>query len=345
MNYRAFPKNKKILVSEVGFGVWTVSTNWWGIKDKKTSIDLLRYASEKGINFFDTADVYGLGVGETILAEAFTKSRDKRIYATKFGYDIKSGALQERTGHTELPQKFTAKDIRYSCEQSLRRLKTDYIDIYQLHNPRIDFIDNDEVIDTLNSLIKEGKIRSFAMALGPDIGWLKEGLMAIDKDPLALHIIYNLLEQEPMSSLFDKAAETSTGLMVRVPHASGLLDGSIKDKSSLTKSDHRNHRKNLWIKAGLDVMNDFNFLLENNNKTIGQVAIQFPLSEKTVCSVFPNFTSKSEIDEFTSYTDFKELSQNELDKIKSLWTSKHSKLLNKLVSLGNSELKPTPKKY
>tara|TARA_B100000959_G_C14980905_1_gene623445 strand:- start:1725 stop:2753 length:1029 start_codon:yes stop_codon:yes gene_type:complete len=342
VKYREFPKNKDIKVSEVGFGVWSVATNWWGVKDEKMAIDLLQYASDRGVNFYDTADVYGLGYGETILPKAFPDSRDKRVYATKFGYDIDSGVLEERTGHSELRQKFLANDIRYSCEQSLKRLKTDYIDIYQLHNPRLDFINGDEVVDTLEALIREGKIRSYAMALGPDIGWLEEGIASMDHNPIALHVIYNLLEQEPMKFLFDKARETNTGLMIRVPHASGLLDGSITEKLDLDKDDHRSHRKRMWIDAGVDVLRDFDFLLEHD-RTIGQAAILFALAEKSACSVFPNFTKRAEIDEFCATSDLKELQEEELKKIDDLWIEKHAKMLTSLVFHGDSSNKPTPR--
>jgi aryl-alcohol dehydrogenase-like predicted oxidoreductase len=342
MKYRVFPKNKDIKVSEVGFGVWSVATNWWGVKDEKMAIDLLQYSSNLGVNFYDTADVYGLGYGETILSKAFSGSRDKRVYATKFGYDIDSGVLEERTGHTELRQKFSSKDIRYSCEQSLKRLQTDYIDIYQLHNPRLDFINSDEVIDTLENLVKEGKIRSYAMALGPDIGWLQEGLVSMNHNPIALHIIYNLLEQEPMKLLFDKARRTKTGLMVRVPHASGLLDGS-KSWLRFNKKDHRSHRKRMWMDAGIDVLRDFDFLLEEG-RTMGQAAILFALAEESVCSVFPNFTKRVEIDEFCASSDMKGLEEEELEKIENLWVKKHAKMLTSLVTYGDSSSKPTPRK-
>ena len=88
MNYRSFPRNDDIKVSEVGFGVWSVATKWWGVDDEKLGISLLQHAFNEGVNFFDTADVYGEGYGEEILAKAFPGSRDKRIYATKFGYEI-----------------------------------------------------------------------------------------------------------------------------------------------------------------------------------------------------------------------------------------------------------------
>ena len=340
MKYRAFPKNKDIEVSEVGFGVWSVATKWWGVKEEKLGISLLQHAFDRGVNFFDTADVYGEGYGEEIIAKAFPKSRDKRIYATKFGYDIYSNS-GERKGHTELPQRFTAKDIRFSCEQSLKRLKTDYIDIYQMHNPRLDFINNEEALNTLHALIKEGKIRSFAMALGPDIGWLQEGLEAMNHEPIALQIIYNLLEQEPSKSLFEKSNETLTGLISRVPHASGIMDGTFTKEKIYSKDDHRSHRKQKWMESGLQAKDDFDFLYKDRDRTIGQAAILFPLSVNSICTVLPNFTTHEEVDEFTKASELNPLSEQEVEEIHSLWTNSHSNLLAQPFS--DSASKPTPR--
>ncbi len=339
MNYRTFPKNKDLKVSEVGFGVWSVATKWWGVTDEKLSLSLLHHAFDRGINFYDTADIYGNGYGEEILAKAFPKSRDKRIYATKFGYDIYSNA-GERKGHTEMAQKFSAKDIKFSCEQSLKRLGTDYIDIYQMHNPRMDFINNDEVLETLEKLIEEGKIRSYAMALGPDIGWLDEGLDSMNHSPVGLQIIYNLLEQEPSKSLFNKASETQTGLISRVPHASGIMDGSFTKDKVYSKDDHRSHRRQKWMEAGLDARDDFGFLYDEKDRTIGQAAILFPLSVANICTVLPNFTTHEEIDEYTAVSELSPLSNEEISKIDSLWQEKHSTSLNQPFS--NTKTKPTP---
>ena len=339
MNYRSFPRNDDIKVSEVGFGVWSVATKWWGVDDEKLGISLLQHAFSEGVNFFDTADVYGEGYGEEILAKAFPRSRDKRIYATKFGYDIYTNP-GERKGHSELPQKFSADKIKYSCEQSLKRLKTDYIDIYQMHNPRLDFINNQEVLETLHGLIKEGKIRSFAMALGPDIGWLEEGLQAMNHNPIALQIIYNLLEQEPSRSLFKKSEETKTGLISRVPHASGIMDGTFTNEKIYSKDDHRSHRKQLWMEAGLKVKKDFEFLYKDTGTTISQAAILFPLSVSNICTVLPNFTTHEEVDEFTKVSELTPFSREEIDQIEYLWKNSHSKILDQPFS--NSLTKPTP---
>lgn len=340
MKYRSFPRNKDIQVSEVGFGVWSVATKWWGVDDESLGISLLRYGLDNGINFFDTADVYGNGYGEEILQKAFQGSRKEIIIATKFGYDIYSNK-SERKGHKELPQKFTKKDIKYSCEQSLKRLKTDFIDIYQMHNPRFDFINNDEVIETLDELVSEGKIRSWGMALGPDIGWLEEGLDSIKKNPFAVQIIYNLLEQEPSKTLLEESQNKEIGFIARVPHASGILDGSFSKDKVFSSDDHRSHRRQKWMMNGLKAKEDLSFLYEEKNRTIGQTAILFSLSQKNICTVLPNFTNKDEIKEYSKCSYLDSISDDEIEKINNLWKDSHSELLDQPFS--NSATKPTPK--
>ena len=339
MKYRSFPNNNDLKVSEVGFGVWSVATKWWGVDDEELAIKLLRYSVDKGINFFDTADVYGNGYGEELLYKAFEKNRKDLIIATKFGYDIYSNS-GERKGHKELPQKFSRENIRFSCEQSLKRLKTDYIDIYQMHNPRFDFINNEEVIDTLNELKKEGKIRSWGMALGPDIGWLHEGIASIAQNPGAIQIIYNLLEQEPSKTLL-KEPNKNIGFIARVPHASGILDGSFTKEKVYDKDDHRSHRKHQWMHNGLKAKDDLEFLFNDKDRTIGQTAILFSLSEEKICTVLPNFTNHSEIDEYSECSSLEPLSQEEIKTIHKLWDESHCKLLDQPFSDSNT--KPTPK--
>src|SRR5690606_38948732 len=127
MKYRNIP-GIDTPISEVGFGVWSVATPWWGVRDDKLGKRLLRAAYEEyGITFFDTGDVYGQGKGETMLAEALEGLRDKVVIATKFGYDIYAKRGDRHGGHSELPQYWDPDFIRKACEESLRRLKTDTI--------------------------------------------------------------------------------------------------------------------------------------------------------------------------------------------------------------------------
>ncbi|MDI3328144.1 MAG: aldo/keto reductase [Alicyclobacillaceae bacterium] len=339
MKYRTIP-GTEIRVSEVGFGVWSVATTWWGVKDRNLAIRLLQQAFDLGVTFFDTADVYARGDGETILAEAFPGKRDQLVIGTKFGYDIYS-YTGERKGFAELPQKWTPEFIRFACEQSLKRLKTDYIDIYQLHNTRMTTLQQDSVFETLERLKEEGKIRAYGPALGPDIGWRDEGLYAIENRPIrVMQVIYNLLEQWPSLDLFPAAERRGVGLIVRVPHASGLLDGTYNPEKHFDKSDHRNHRKHDWMGRGLQAVEKLRFLTDGTGRTMGQAAIQFALAQPSVVTVLPNFTSEENVKEFCAAPDTPPLTREEQDRIRRLWDEELRELLDQ--PYANSENKPMP---
>ena len=141
MRYRTFP-NTDVRVSEVGFGTWTVSTGWWGDYSDDQARDLIRAGLELGINYIDTADAYGNGRGESML-KPLLDERPGLIVGTKFGYDFYNNPERPR-GQRELPQDMSPKFIRFACEQSLKRMGIDHIDIYQPHNPRVTTLMQDE---------------------------------------------------------------------------------------------------------------------------------------------------------------------------------------------------------
>jgi aryl-alcohol dehydrogenase-like predicted oxidoreductase len=305
-------------VSEVGFGAWTVGTNWWGQIDEDEGVNLLVRAFDLGINFFDTADTYGVGYAEEILPKALGEHRHEIVIATKFGYDFYANATRE--GHTERPQNFTPEFIRYACEQSLTRLDTDYIDLYQLHNPRIDTLEHDEVFDTLDDLVKEGKIRYYGAALGPDIGWFDEGQASMEERKVStVQIIYSIMEQEPAVRFFPIADEQKTGLISRVPHASGLLDGTYTKDTVFDPSDHRSHRRRDWLERGLKKLAELDFLTDNLDATIGQIAIKFALSGPQVATVLPNITNVPQLEEFAGTPETEEIPQEFLDRTLELF--------------------------
>ena len=201
MKFRKLPRTD-LTLSEVGFGVWTVATNWWGKIEDGDKSALLENAVEEGINFFDTADTYGDGFGEEILAKVLGHKRNDLIIATKFGYDIYDPTPRE--GHQERTQKFEKEFVKFACEQSLRRLGTDYIDLYQAHNIKLADLEKDELFETLEQLQFEGKIRYFGVAIGPDIGWQEEGEYSIkERQVTSAQIIYSLLEQDPAKRFID----------------------------------------------------------------------------------------------------------------------------------------------
>jgi aryl-alcohol dehydrogenase-like predicted oxidoreductase len=306
-------------VSEVGFGVWTVSTGWWGKIEEKDGITLLQQAMDLGVNFFDTGDTYGLGYGEEILAKALGKKRSEVFIGTKFGYDFYNNV--ERDGHVERPQDFSPKFVRYACEKSLRRLNTDHIDLYQLHNPRLETIESDELFETLEALVQEGKIRYYGSALGPDIGWFEEGKASMkDRKVPTLQIIYSILEQNPANKFFPIAEEEGTGLLSRVPHASGMLDGTYDKYTVFAPSDHRSHRRQIWLETSLKKMERLDFLTKETDATIGQIAIQFALSRSSIASILPNITNERQLREFVFATETPSLRAEVLEQIDDLYS-------------------------
>ncbi len=308
-----------IEVSTVGFGLWTVSTGWWGIDDEQHGLTLLRRAYDSGVTFFDTADTYGQGKGETMLADALGSVRERIIIATKFGYDFYNHS-NERDGHKELPQDFSPRHVRFAVEESLKRLRTDYIDVYQVHNPRMWAVRSDELFAALEDLKAEGKVRCYGAALGPAIGWEPEGLALINDRKIAtLQIIHNMLEQDPGRSLIAVAQARDVSAFVRVPHSSGLLEGKYTADTTFSPSDHRSHRPREWLSEGLQKLEKLTFLTEGTGRTIGQAAIQFVLSSPAVASVLPNVYDFEQLAEFVAAPETPPLGDAELRRIADLY--------------------------
>ncbi|MGH7633517.1 MAG: aldo/keto reductase, partial [Gemmatimonadaceae bacterium] len=222
MHSRSFPSTS-ISVSEIGFGLWTIATDWWGKKSDDQAVTLLRDAHDRGITFFDAADTYGNGRSERQLARAFAGMRDKVVYATKIGYDIyDSAAVTDRRGQAELPQRFDDEYMRLAVDRCLERLDTDYIDVLQLHNVKMEHVRNPEIWETLRALTREGKIRAWGAAFGPAIGWLYEAveLMDRERDINTIQMIWNILEQHPGTTMLHAAREHAPNCVfnIRVTH-------------------------------------------------------------------------------------------------------------------------------
>jgi len=318
-----------IAISEVGFGVWTVSTGWWGEVDDERSVRLLREARERGINYFDTADTYGSGKGETLLADAFGHMRDEVVISTKIGYDFYNHTA--RRGQQERPQDWSEDFIRFALEQSLKRLDTDYVDFLQLHNTKMDAVDDDGLFSLMEQFEEEGKIRSYGVALGPKIGWLDEGAKAMrERDLDGVQMIYNLLEQDPGRDLISAARETDTSLLVRVPHSSGMLEGKYDENTTFAKNDHRRHRPKEWLTEGLKKVELLGFLTESGERTLGQAALKFVLASPEVASTLPNIYDEAHIEEFAATSETPDLTEDELARVAELYESNFG--IEKLVS-------------
>ncbi len=319
MRYRPLP-GTDLSVSEIGFGVWTVSTTWWGVTDEHLRRRLLRSAvDDHGINFINTADTYGDGLGETIVRDGLGDRRDDLVIATKFGYDL--GDNSGRPGHRERKQDFSPDGIRRSCEASLQRLGTDRIDLYEAHNPRIEAIDNDDVIATLQDLQQAGKIRCFGTALGPRIEpsrQVDEGVATFQRGWHSCQIIYNLLEQYLHERLFDAAHEHEGAILIRVPHSSGLLEGNLTPDTTFPRWDHRSHRPEGWLAEGLQKVDQLDFLVRPD-RTIAQAALKFVLHDEHVCSAMPNVYDMEQLAEFAATSGAPDLTDDELARIDELY--------------------------
>jgi len=317
MKYRNLG-NTDIAVSEVGFGVWTVSTGWWGEVVDDRSVRLLRQAHERGINYFDTADTYGSGKGETLLADAFGHMRESIVISTKIGYDFYNHTA--RRGQQERPQDWSEDFLRFALEQSLKRLDTDYIDFLQLHNTKMDAAENDDLFALMEAFKDEGKIRSYGAALGPKIGWRDEGIkMMRERDLAGLQMIYNLLEQDPGRDLIETARDTDTSLVVRVPHSSGMLEGKYDENTTFGPNDHRRHRPKEWLTTGLQKVESLSFLTESGERTLGQAALKFVLASPEVASTLPNIYDEEQIEEFAVTSETPDLTDGELSRVAELY--------------------------
>ena len=316
MRYRQLTSD--ISVSEIGFGNWTVTTGWWGTYSEGEAIDLHRAAFDAGITFFDTADAYAEGYGEQVLGKALAAVRDQVVIATKFGYDISDQATAGRRGQQERAKDFSLDAVSAALDASLSRLGVDFIDVWQLHNPRMGHLDDDGLFEFLESAQRAGKIRAFGVALGPKIGWLEEGVHAMQTRQVpALQMIYNLLEQHPGRDLLETARRTGTRVAVRVPHSSGMLEGNLTAETDFDKKDHRRHRPRSWLLEGVQKVAMLDFLLQQ--RTLGQAALRWVLADDHVATTLPNIYGRDQLTEFAAASDVPDLTAEELARIDALY--------------------------
>ena len=319
MNYNKLGKTD-IKVSELGFGAWSIALDWWGKKiEEDEAKRMLKKAYDLGINFFETGDMYGKGKSEKLIGEVFKDMRNEIILSTKYGYDF---AGVEQIGHSELPQKFDETFTKKALRDSLERLQTDHLDMYGLHNPKLEHIRNESIFEVLDNFIKDGSIKTYQVALGPAIGWTQEGLEAMDKPNLsAVQTVYNILEQTPGNELMEKAVEKNVGVLVRVPEASGILTGKVNADTKIDEKDHRSVRKGEWIKASLQKVEQLRPIADRNDLTITELAMKFIMTKKGFASVFPTVVSEEEIINYVEMTKGSYISVSDMKEIEELYNT------------------------
>jgi aryl-alcohol dehydrogenase-like predicted oxidoreductase len=301
VNYRPLGKSE-LEVSEIGFGLWTLASGRWGSFTDEQAVDLLRKAYDAGINYFDVAPTDGEGRGERLLGEAFKDRRDLVIISSKAG---RSGAQSD----------FAPAAIRASLEKTLDRLASSYVDVLQLHYPDAATVANPAVWQALEALKSEGKIRYYGIALGPGPGGLEEGRAAMRKHDLGIiQTYYNLLEEEPGRKFFPVALEINQGMVIRAPHAGGVLE-SDPEATRFPADGDLQTKEAAWIERARKQAGNLRWIYEGKGMSLSQAALKFILSEETVASVIPNIYKEEHLAEYAVVSDFESFSQIELGEI------------------------------
>ena len=312
-----------LTASEIGFGTWALGSNWWGEVSEEDGVRLIELALELGITFFDTGDAYGRGANEELVGRVLAPHRERVQISTKFGYDLGSGLQEHSEG--ERTQRWDGPFVREALEASLRRLGTDRVDLYQLHNPRMDGIEADELFAELEALKAEGKIRHYGIALGPKIGWRDEGVHALaERSGLtSLQTVYNLLEQAPGAEFLELAEAYGVGVIARVPTSSGLLEGHLTPDHTFEGNDHRRHRPRSWLIEGLQKVDLLGFLTRDGERTLAQAAFKYVLAQPAIGCVIHTVNTTAQLDEWAAAgTDaVPDLDEDELDRVDSLYAA------------------------
>ena len=291
MEYRVLGRTG-LRVSRIGFGVYSL-TGLYGDVGEEEAIELLRYAESLGVNFYDTADVYGNGYGEELLCKAFGEKGVKRIIvATKIGYDFYSG-------ETPPPRRYDPEYLISAVERSSERLCKKPIDLVQVHNPPLEALRSKALWRTLERIHDEGYAKAIGVALGPETDVLEHAIEALShEETQALQFVYNMLEQEPGFTIARLAAEKKVGTIARVPHAGGVLDESIRPGEEKRLRDHRVLRRSGWYSWAFQLYNEMKKIIATLPGTPGQIAIRFVLDSAPIDTVIIIAKDKSRLREY-----------------------------------------------
>ncbi|KAB8137641.1 aldo/keto reductase [Gracilibacillus oryzae] len=315
MKYRQFGKTD-MKISELSFGTWAIGGAWGETNDKEALNGLAR-AMDAGVNFFDTADVYGDGHSEELLAKA-TKGKEDKIYiATKFC----------RAGDIHDPETYSEKAVTNYVENSLKRLQRDQLDLIQIHCPPIEILQSGHVFEVLDKLQQQGKIRHY----GVSVETVEEGLLSMENPNVAaLQVIFNIFRQKPITELFPVAQQKNVGILARVPLASGLLTGKFSTNHQFEQDDHRNFNKDgaafnvgetfagLPFQKGVELSQRLEWIAEGRGN-MTQAALQWILSHDAISAVIPGFKTVKQVEDNLAAVDVNEFSKEELERLHTFY--------------------------
>jgi len=284
MQYRDLGRTG-IRVSAIGFGGWAIggaaeasgTPLGWGRTNDDESLAAIRRARDLGITFFETADSYGFGRSESLLGIVLSRRRSDVVIATKVGI--------VRTAAGEMRKDFTRQHIFHAVDGSLKRLRTDYIDLYQAHNPTLDDLRREEIQEAMEMLQDAGKIRFW----GVSISTVEEGLEIVKRGwGHSLQVLYNIVNQSPDRELFPAAKAKGYGVIARVPLASGLLTGKFRTDSVFAANDVRqNFLTPRRLEEALPRVDEAKAIIGGNTRNLAEGALRFVLANDAVSTTIP----------------------------------------------------------
>lgn len=320
MKYRALG-NTGLQVSEVSFGTWGIGGDW-GQSDDAEGLRGLEFAMEQGVNFFDTADVYGSGHAEELLAKATKGKEDDVHIATKFC----------RAGDIHDPNTYSGESIRRFCEGSLKRLQRERIDLYQIHCPPFEILKDGRVFEELDKLQAEGKIRHY----GVSVETVEEGLFCLNVPGVkALQVIFNLFRQKPLDELLPAAKQAGVGILARLPLASGLLTGKFSKETRFEANDHRNFNANgehfnvgetfagLPFEKGVELASGLSWIAEGRGD-MARASMRWILDAPEVTCVIPGFKNVRQVEDNLGALEVPSFTNEELERLREYYRNEVS---------------------
>jgi aryl-alcohol dehydrogenase-like predicted oxidoreductase len=303
-------------VSEISFGTWAIGGAWGDVSDKD-SLAALHAALDGGVNFFDTADVYGDGRSERLMAKLKKERKEKFYVATKAGRRLPK----------QTPEGYSRENLTSFIERSLRNLDTDAIDLLQLHCPPTEVYYMPEVFGVLDDFVKAGKLRHY----GVSVEKVEEALKAVEfPNVQSVQIIFNIFRQRPADLFFAEAQKKKVGILARVPLASGLLSGKITRDSRFAKDDHRNFNRHgesfdrgetfsgVDFETGLRAVEELKSLAPKN-ATMAQLALRWILEFPAVTCAIPGAKRPAQVAENIAASDLPPLPADMMKKIRATY--------------------------
>jgi aryl-alcohol dehydrogenase-like predicted oxidoreductase len=315
MNYRQLGRTD-MRVSEVSFGAWAIGGSWGPVKDEESYAALNR-AVDLGVNFIDTADVYGDGRSEQLIGRLLNERKEEIFVATKAGRRL--------SPHTA--DGYNRTNLEAFVDRSLRNLGVDCIDLLQLHCPPTEVYHRPEVFRTLDELKRKGKIRYY----GASVEKVAEALKATEyADLQSVQIIFNMFRSKPATEFFPTAKERKVGVIVRVPLASGLLAGKITAQTKFPADDHRNFNRQgqafdmgetfsgVNLETGLKAVEELKTIVPQG-ATLAQIALRWILMFDSVTCAIPGAKRPEQVDENVKAADLPPLSTETMSKVQTIY--------------------------